>query len=146
MDLTEIILWDGVEDARLREVWAPAPNGYGCNYLVSSFGRVLRITGGPGTQIGEGQVCRLKAAPPDKKGYPLINLYKSGKRWTVRLHQLVLRTFEGPPPHDEFGEYEGGHVKPDLLNCRLDNLEWQTAKENREEQWHRYYTEGVANP
>lgn len=146
MKLSEIVLWDGKEDARLREVWAPAPNGYGCNYLVSSFGRLLRITGGPGTRISGEQMHRLKALPPDKKGYPLVNLYKDGKRWSVRLHQLVLRTFDGPPPEDQYGEYEGAHIKPDLLNCRLDNLKWQTAEANRAEQWHRYYTEGVANP
>ena len=146
MKLGDIVLWDGVVDARKREVWAPAPNGYGSNYLVSSFGRVLRITGGTGTLFKQGQNCRLKSLPPDKKGYPLVNLWKDGKRWTVRLHQLVLRTFDGPPPCDEFGEYEGAHIKPDLLNCRLDNLAWQTAKENREEQWHRYMTKGVANP
>jgi len=146
MRLSDITFWDGIEDARKREVWAPAPRGYGSNYLVSSCGRLLRISGGQGTRIKEGQKCRLKALPPDKKGYPLVNLWKDGKRWSVRLHVLVLETFDGPAPKDEYGQYEGAHVKPDLLNCRLDNLEWQTARENREEQWHRYITKGVANP
>jgi len=146
MRIQDIVMWDGKEDPRLREVWSPAPRGYGANYLVSSFGRLLRITAGPGTRISNGNHCRLKALPPDTKGYPLVNLYKNGKRWTVRMHVLVLETFDGPAPKDKYGWYEGAHLKPDKTNCRLDNLQWQTAKENAEEMYHRYYTEGVANP
>ena len=140
--IEDIELWDGVSDPRPREVWVPAP-GFESTYLVSSFGRLLRIAGGQGTRIRPGQHCRLKAMCPNSKGYVSVVLYAKPKQRSVKMHKLVIESFEGPPPKDEYGYYETHHIKPEeKTNNRLDNLVYKTAKENREEQWHRYYTKG----
>lgn len=142
--------WDGdIETARNpeHEVWTPVPYpGYETAYMVSNLGRVIRIAGGPGVNFEAGKSYRFKAASPDNKGYPVVNLWINNKRKTVKLHVLVLTTFMGPPPHDEYGQYEGHHIEEPKTDCRLSNLEWITPKENREEEWHRYITNGEARP
>ena len=124
------------------EVWAPAPT-FEANYMVSNWGRVIRIARGPGTRMKKDELFRLKSTPGDKKGYPMVNLYKDGKRRTVRIHRLVLETFIGKPPEDKFGEFEGHHKDGKIKNNKLDNLEWTTSEENRLEQWQRYLKTGV---
>lgn len=114
--------------------------------MVSNLGRVIRIAGGQGVHFKEGEYYRFKAAPPDSKGYPVVNLWAKNKRKTVKLHVMVLTAFYGEAPKDQFGRYEGHHLHNPKTDCRLCNLEWLTAKENREEEWHRYITKGEVRP
>lgn len=125
-----------------KEVWSPIPE-FEANYMVSNWGRVIRIASGSGTRIKKGQTYRVKDTPPDFKGYPMVNLWKDGKRKTIRIHRLVLETFVGPPPEDKYGEYQGHHKDTNINNNKLDNLMWLTSEENREEQWARYIKTGV---
>jgi len=137
MNVSDIVMWDGVSDPRPTEVWAPIA-GFESIYFVSSFGRVLRISGGQGTWM-KGAMCRLRFPSPNGKGYLTLRLFDKSRRRTVSVHRLVLETFGGPPPKDQYGEYEGHHIRAEeKTNNRLSNLAWITAEENRAEQWHRY--------
>jgi len=142
MDVKDIVFWDGKTDPKPNEVWVPAP-GFESYYLVSSFGRILRITGGCGTKLHGKKCYLLNPRVPNSKGYLSVKLCGDGKRRSVKVHTIVVEAFLGGMPEDEYGRYEVHHIKPDeKTNNRLDNLEWKSAKENREEQWHRYYTRG----
>ena len=137
MNVSDIVMWDGVSNPRPSEVWAPIA-GFESSYLVSSFGRVLRISGGKGTRMN-GAMCRLRSPGPNSKGYLTLRLFDNARKRTASVHILVLETFEGPAPEDQYGKYEGHHIKPEeKTNNRLSNLAWVTAEENRAEQWHRY--------
>lgn len=138
------IVFAGEKDPRdcSAEVWTPVPK-FEANYMVSNWGRVIRIARGSGTRMKKDELFRLKSTPGDNKGYPLVNLYKDGKRRTVRIHRLVLETFVGTPPEDKFGEFQAHHKDGKITNNRLDNLEWTTSEENRLEQWQRYLSTGV---
>jgi hypothetical protein len=142
MRISDIELWDGKSDPRPREVWVPA-SGFESLYLVSSFGRILRITGGRGVRFKRGQNCRLlRPKTPNSKGYLSVRLCNGKRVRSVKVHTIIIESFYGIPT-DKFGPYEIHHIKADeKTNNRLDNLECKTAKDNREEQWHRYYTKG----
>lgn len=49
------------------------------------------------------------------------------RRITYKVHQLVCRTFNGPPP---FPEAVVMHIDEDFQNNRPGNLLWGTQKEN----------------
>jgi hypothetical protein len=137
-NLISIIFADSHDPFDCRvEVWASA-YGHESLYLVSNLGRVMRIASGPGTRIKPGGLFRIKNTPSDAKGYPLVNLWKKGNRTTIRVHRLSLLSFVGGPPEDKYGLFQVHHKDGKTTNNRLDNLEWITAKENREEEWNRY--------
>lgn len=59
-------------------------------------------------------------------GYYYVNLYKNGKRQTVKNHRLVALHFI---PNLE-NKPEVNHKDGNKLNNRVDNLEWATSQEN----------------
>lgn len=136
-------LWDTKTDPRKieREVWTVAV-GTEAYYLVSNMGRVARIVDAPGRHKLGPEGYRIRALSEHKKGYLQVGLHVKGKRRSVLVHRLVLESFDGPPPEDEYGEFECHHDNADQKDNRLVNLMWLTAQENREEQWHRYITKG----
>jgi len=121
-----------------EEKWAPC-SGFESYYFVSTHGRVMRVAGGNGTRMRAGvHLGRVISTRPNSKGYPIVNLWRNSVRATVKVHKLVGLAFLGPPPRDEYGEFQLHHKDADSTNNRATNLEWLTAKENREEEWHRY--------
>jgi len=58
-----------------------------------------------------------------------VYLRKNNKTKTIRVHRLVLETFIGPAPDG----CEGCHNDGDALNNRLDNLRWDTHRENQKD-------------
>lgn len=135
-----LISYEG-QDLKSGEFWLPV-KGYESTYWVSSHGRIARITGGRGTHFKKGQKYRIKAAHPNSKGYPFIKLSCRGEKKPFKIHTLVVTAFKGPAPSDEYGPMECHHIDADQSNNHAANLEWRTAKENREEEWHRYATHG----
>lgn len=104
----------------LKERWKIYPSNR--NYAVSSFGRVMRITPGHGTEPG-----RILRPGTATGGYQVVGLYPD-KKPTKRVHRLVLETFVGPCPPG----HEGNHDDGNKANNRLDNLEYLTKKKNFE--------------
>ena len=46
----------------------------------------------------QGNVWRQLKTPIRSKGYPLVGLYKNGKRYSKDVHILILISFLGPCP------------------------------------------------
>lgn len=98
------------------EEWRPV-EGYEGLYEVSNLGRVK--------SIGYGKERILKPVI-DKDGYPMVNLYREGKRKTVRVHRLVGITFIPNPDNLPVINHKN-EIKTD---SRAENLEWTTVKGN----------------
>lgn len=69
-----------------------------------------------------------KMSPCRVSGYPAMAIQRDdGKEVTMHVHRLVLLAFVGPPPEGMVCRHfpDGSRA-----NCRLDNLQWGTWKEN----------------
>ncbi len=58
--------------------------------------------------------------------YPTIRLFRRGERFSKHLHILMLETFVGPRPQGLIA----CHFDDDRTNNRLENLRWDTPKNN----------------
>lgn len=65
----------------------------------------------------------------DRLGYHQITLHGKEKPYTVFIHQLVLRTYKGPPPS---ALYMGSHEDDNKDHNDLSNLHWRTDRENKD--------------
>jgi len=110
-----------------EEIWKDIP-GYEGLYQVSNLGRVKSLSRlkrcGRSSFYEEPDIL-LK---PKKAGAGrlYVSLYKNGKRNNLYIHRLVLITFVGPCPQG----MECCHYDDNPLNNRLDNLRWDTHKNN----------------
>ncbi|MBR1804879.1 MAG: HNH endonuclease [Selenomonadaceae bacterium] len=59
-------------------------------------------------------------------GYSQVTLTDKGKQIITRLHILVAQTFIPNPENKP----QVNHLDGNRANCRVDNLEWVTPKEN----------------
>jgi hypothetical protein len=102
-----------------NEIWKIIPesliNGYK-NIYISSFGRIKY----PDNVIGNGY---------NFSGY--LGMSIGGKNY--KAHRLIAQTFLPNPDNKLVVNHKDG----DKLNCKLDNLEWNTHKENSD---HAYIT------
>jgi hypothetical protein len=103
------------------------------DYEVSDRGRVRRITdafwGRWRTKtLRTPAGFFLKAYPIN--GYPVVALFKNGKRYNKGIHILICTAFHGekPTPNHEVAHWDG-----DRTNFSINNLRWVTAKENCED-------------
>jgi hypothetical protein len=69
---------------------------------------------------------RLLKLGKDGGGYLIVGLHKDGKQYTRKVHQLILETFVGPRPPG----MEACHNNGDPSDNRLQNLRWDTPKNN----------------
>lgn len=86
------------------------------HYLVSNLGRVKRYD----------SVSARKISVNDK-GFPIITIYAqdSKTRYLRQINKLVAIAFL-PPPFDPRFDTAVWHIDGDLLNCKADNLRWDT--------------------
>ena len=63
------------------------------------------------------------------RGYYVVNLTKSGYRKQFFLHKIVLEAFVGLRPPD----HEACHNDGNPLNCKLQNLRWDTKSNNHQD-------------
>lgn len=106
------------------ELWKPVP-GYEEYYEVSSLGRVKRIKGGSGTQVGK----ILKPWPLD--GYLYLFLSINSKTKQIPIHRLVCSAFHENPENKS----EVNHINGHRYDNRAENLEWVTHQENMQHAW-----------
>lgn len=111
-------------DMTSSEQWRDLPKFVG-RYQVSNYGRIKSL---PNAR----RHSELIMTPTiHKSGYPMVNLTtaKATGGWKQKsywLHRLVLETWEGECPPG----MEGCHNDGNPLNCRADNLRWDTPKGN----------------
>lgn len=85
------------------------------NYSVDSKGVVQNTV--------TGRVIK----PHFTAGYPVVRIRdKAGKKTNYYVHRLVAQTYLPNPDNKPFVN----HIDGDPSNCRVENLEWCTQKEN----------------
>ena len=143
--------WEPGQPLEGPERWYPVKEYEGV-YEISTFGRIRRIAGGPGTGVKNG-IPTIKASHPNTKGYAIISLWRDGKNRIFKVHKLVAQAFLGDPPEDIAGEFEVHHRRqkngvldetgvPDKNDNRAWMLEYVSAYENQMEMQARYYKTG----
>jgi hypothetical protein len=96
----------------MEEVWKTIENYE--NYQVSSFGNVRNVISNKNLKLS------------NKSGYYHVNLTNHILRKICKVHRLVaLAFFENPE-----NKAEVNHKDKNKLNNHLENLEWNTRKEN----------------
>lgn len=96
------------------ERWLPVPDFEGL-YDVSDRGRVRSARSG-----------RIRRTHFSRKGREHLDLHRAGQRHDVQVHSLVLLAFVGPRPDG----MEGCHNDGDPTHNALENLRWDTRREN----------------
>lgn len=90
------------------EIWKSTPY---LIYEVSNLGRVRNSW--------SGRILKHRL----NRGYPFVKIRDKH----VRIHQLVIRAFHGPPPTPE---HQCDHINRDREDNWADNLRWATPSEN----------------
>lgn len=96
----------------MNEIWKAVPGYEG--YKVSNFGNVSGLRGW------------ILTPRKTKNGYLTVELYKEGKRKTMRVHRLVYEAFNGTISPG----LQANHINEDKTDNRLENLNLMTPKEN----------------
>ncbi len=96
-----------------EEVWVPI-NDFP-DYLVSTLGGVRHVD----------RPLQRKAAP-NHRGFPTLALFRkpSQSRYVRQLNKLVAEAFCSAPEYDD--QTSVWHIDGDILNCRADNLKWES--------------------
>ena len=106
----------------MNEEWRDV-GGYEGTYFISNMGQVASLQWG--------RRCLLKPLI-NTKGYLYVGLRKNGARKNHLIHRLVLLAFS---PIENSGELMVNHIDSNPLNCRIENLEWCTNRENSVHFW-----------
>jgi hypothetical protein len=111
-----------------NEIWVPA-RGWEGAYEVSNIGRVRSILrkgmkdAAAGRNYG-GKI--IKRTLHKRTGYFVVTLSNKNYRKQVSLHRLILSSFKGDAPEG----MECCHENGDRQDARLENLRWDTRKNN----------------
>lgn len=87
------------------------------NYAVSNYGNVKNI-----------KTDRILKPRFDKNGYLVIHLYNNTVEKTIKIHRLVLTTFENNPENKKCID----HIDNNKTNNELFNLRYATNSENQQ--------------
>lgn len=108
------------------EHWRPVV-GYEGIYEVSDQGRVKSLDRTVETSLGLRKYRgRVLTSGTNRHGYPLVALADTGIVRSKKVHRLVLEAFVGLCP-EGMEACHGNGVRSDN---RLDNLRWDTRREN----------------
>lgn len=99
-----------------NEVWAIISEHP--QYEISNLGRVRRL---------ETMKILTPMRTGKKRNYLSVALHHDGKRFTCKIHHLVLEAFVGNRPSES---YQTNHKNCDPLDNSVNNLEWVTQFEN----------------
>ena len=109
------------------EIWRDVIGWEGL-YEVSSLGNVRSKTRLGTTNLGVREYggFNVKALEKKSTGYLCVNLTSRGRRSQESVHRLVLQAFVGLPS----STYEACHNDGDRKNNRVENLRWDSRKNN----------------
>lgn len=100
-----------------KEIWKDIPDYEGL-YQVSNLGRIKSLNYNHTNKEG------ILKPRKTRKGYISVALYKEHKVKNFRIHRLVIETFLGK------SNLTVNHKDKNVLNNKLDNLEYLTNKDN----------------
>lgn len=103
----------------MEEIWNDI-KGYEGLYQVSNLGRVKSLE-----YKGKKRDKILKLSK-NKRGYLIVNLFKSQKSKSTYVHRIVAESFI--PNKDN--KTQVNHINGLKINNCIDNLEWNTPSEN----------------
>lgn len=98
----------------MKEIWKDIKEYEGL-YQVSNKGNVKSLNY---HRTGEERILKPMV---DRGGYLTLMLYKNGKCKNLKVHRLVLMTFN---PIDNMDKFDVNHKDENKQNNNLDNLEW----------------------
>ncbi len=101
------------------EIWKDIPDYEGL-YQISNWGQILSLIKWRKTYK------RILRPSTGKYGYLIVHLFKNRQSKKFFVHRLVLGTFVGPCPDGMECCHKDGNAK----NNHINNLEWNTHKEN----------------
>lgn len=112
------------------EIWKDI-EGFEGHYQISNYGRVKSLA----RRTGAAHECNLedkilspieKREKGQKQGYLFVNLFKKNKGTLSYVHRLVAQAFIDNPENKKTVNHKDGNKH----NNHVDNLEWNTNKEN----------------
>lgn len=103
-----------------NEIWKDI-EGYVGLYQVSNLGRIKSLA----NRSNHKDEVILK--PATVQGYKKVNLYKNSNGKIYPVHRLVATAFIS----NEFNKEEVNHIDGNKNNNCVENLEWNTKKENQ---------------
>ena len=106
------------------EVWLPV-KGFP-HLVVSNFGRIQSLY----STARWGNAGRILKTRINRGGYEFINLYKSGRVISKRVHKIVAEAFIGPTPIQDGKQLFVDHKDGNRANNNLSNLRYLTRIEN----------------
>lgn len=117
----------------MEEIFKPIAGHPG--YFVSNMGRVQSLKRYEPMFLS---ICKSRL------GYPIVQLWSGKKLTTLYLGRLVLETFLGFPadPWLCYAHNKNG----DILDCRLENLEWIVCETTDEYDPNVSHKKGVLKP
>ena len=121
-----------------NEIWKDIKDFEGI-YQVSNKGRIKSLERTVTGKLNSIRTLPEKFITPtdNGKGYMVVALYKDDKRHFKKMHRLVAEAFIPNPDNKP----EVNHIDGNKKNNTVENLEWNTTKENCE---HRQKT-GLGN-
>lgn len=120
--------WLSLENLK-SEKWKEIPNTEG-NYFISNYGRLKtkekKVRSGLRNNLYVTRKEQIIRNQINKLGYNHISIKINGILKNVNIHRMVAILFIPNPQKKE----QVGHKDENPKNNRVDNLIWQTAKEN----------------
>lgn len=120
--------WLSLENLK-SEKWKEIPNTEG-NYFISNYGRLKtkekKVRSGLRNNLYVTRKEQIIKNQINKLGYNHISIKINGILKNVNIHRMVAILFIPNPQKKE----QVGHKDENPKNNRVDNLIWQTAKEN----------------
>jgi hypothetical protein len=112
----------------VNEVYKPVSGWFGLHYEISNLGHVkskdrIVVRGNGAPQTVPGQPIKPTV---DSHGYLSVCLRRDGRQKQVRVHVLVLQSFNGPCPPG----LEALHKNDVKTDPRLDNLYYGSRVQN----------------